>query len=202
VHGGKLIIEARRETFAGADGRSRDFTSARLKTQGQGAWTYGRMEARIKVPSGQGMWPAFWMLGANVRQVGWPRCGEIDIMENIGREPAIVHGTAHGPGYSGGNGIGKPFALQAGRRFADDFHLFALEWEPGELRWSVDRLVYFTLTPRDLPKGTAWVFDKPQFLLLNLAVGGFWPGAPNASTLFPQQMLVDYVRVYARGQNR
>ncbi|MHB8523375.1 MAG: glycoside hydrolase family 16 protein [Limisphaerales bacterium] len=197
LEGGRLVIEARRESFVGGDGRRRDYTSARLKTLGKAAWTYGRVEARIKVPAGQGLWPAFWMLGANIKQAGWPNSGELDIMENIGREASVVHGTAHGPGYSGGGGIGKPFALPAGRRFADDFHLFALEWQPAKLQWSVDNQVYFTLTPKDLPKGTRWVFDQPQFLLLNVAVGGSWPGAPDAATIFPQQMLVDYVRVYA-----
>ena len=173
------------------------YTSARLKTQGKFAQTYGRFEARIRVPRGQGIWPAFWMLGADIDQVGWPRSGEIDVMENIGREPAIVHGTMHGPGYSGGSGIGGAYTLASGP-FADDYHVFAVEWMPGEIRWFVDDTEYRRSTPASLPAGAAWVFDHPFFMLLNVAVGGAWPGDPDASTQFPQQMLVDYVRVYSR----
>lgn len=173
------------------------YTSARLKTKGKFEQTYGRFEARIRIPRGQGMWPAFWMLGSNIDSVGWPRSGEIDVMENIGREPSIVHGTMHGPGYSGGNGIGAPYSL-SGTPFADEYHIFSVEWIPGEVRWLVDGHEYGRTTPANLPSGTAWVFDHPFFLLLNLAVGGSWPGDPDASTVFPQQMLVDYVRVYKR----
>src|SRR6185369_4200668 len=123
--------------------------------------------------------------------------GEIDIMENIGAEPGTVHGTIHGPGYSGGNGIGGPYTLPGGAAFADAFHIFAIEWETNRIRWYVDGQQYFTVTPANLPNGTTWVFTAPQFLLLNVAVGGNWPGSPNASTTFPQRMTVDYVRVYA-----
>jgi beta-glucanase (GH16 family) len=173
------------------------FTSARLKTKGRFEPTYGRVEARIRIPRGQGIWPAFWMLGADIDQVGWPQSGEIDVMENIGREPAIVHGTIHGPGYSGGSGIGGSYTLTAGA-FADDYHLFAIEWRQGEIRWLVDGNEYRRTTPAALPAGTRWVFDHPFFLLLNVAVGGAWPGEPDSSTVVPQQMLVDYVRVYQR----
>jgi beta-glucanase (GH16 family) len=137
------------------------------------------------------------MLGADVGSVGWPKCGEIDVMENIGREPAVVHGTMHGPGYSGGSGIGGSTALASGA-LADDYHVFAVEWTPGQVRWLVDEREYRRATPADLPVGAVWVFDHPFFLLLNVAVGGAWPGDPDASTVFPQQMLVDYVRVYRR----
>lgn len=171
------------------------YSSARLKTQGVFAHGYGRFEARIKIPRGQGLWPAWWMLGDNIGAVGWPGSGEIDVMENIGREPGIVHGTAHGPGYSGGGGIGRPDTLSQGA-YADDFHVFAVAWQPREIRWYVDGRLYHRLTPADLPTGAAWVFDHPFFLLLNVAVGGSWPGDPDASTTFPQQMVVDYVRVY------
>ncbi len=173
------------------------YTSARLKTLGLAAFTYGRIEARIKLPFGQGIWPAFWMLGVDLGTAGWPRCGEIDIMENIGKEPATVHGTIHGPGYSGANGIGAPYALAEGR-FADEFHLFAVQWQPGSIEFSVDRSTFKRITHADLPQGTAWVYDHPFFLLLNLAVGGNWPGYPDATTQFPQRMTVDYVRVYSR----
>ena len=195
--GGNLVITAQKETFKGADGVARDYTSARLKTQGLFDHRYGKIEARIKIPYGQGMWPAFWMLGNDIATVGWPTCGEIDIMENIGKEPAIVHGTIHGPGYSGEKGIGSPYVLPSGR-FADDFHVYAIEWEPNQIRFYVDGNLYATRTPSDLPTGAKWVYDHNFFIILNLAVGGGWPGNPDATTVFPQQMLVDYVRVYEK----
>ena len=173
------------------------YTSARLETKGRFAQAYGRFEARIRIPRGQGMWPAFWLLGADIDSVGWPRCGEIDVMENIGKEPGVVHGTLHGPGYSGAGGLTAPDTLAAGA-FADAFHVFAVEWQPDTVRWYVDGRLYHQVTPADLPAGTRWVFDHPFFVLLNLAVGGRWPGDPDASTSFPQRMLVDYVRVYRR----
>lgn len=197
IEGGQLIIEARQENFTGTDGIPRNYTSARLKTKGKASWAYRRIEARIKIPRGQGIWPAFWTLGANIDSVGWPNCGEIDIMENIGAEPSIVHGTIHGPGYSGGNGIGGPYTLPGGAAFADDFHVFAVEWETNRIRWYMDDHQYFTVTPANIPNGTQWVFTQPQFLLLNVAVGGNWPGNPNGTTVFPQRMTVDYVRVYS-----
>ena len=192
IENGQLIIEARQESYLGSD-----YTSARLKTLGKGCWTYGRIEARIKIPRGRGIWPAFWMLGTNITSVGWPKCGEIDIMENIGREPGIVHGTVHGPGYSGGNGIGGPHSLTGGGAFADDFHVYAVEWKTNQIRWFVDGDPFFSVTPASLPLSTTWVFAEPQFILLNLAVGGQWPGYPDQTTTFPQRLLVDYVRVYA-----
>ena len=198
--GGRLVITARAEppnsSYACWYGSCR-YTSARLKTKGRFEQMYGRFEARIRIPRGQGIWPAFWMLGADIDQVGWPRCGEIDVMENIGREPAVVHGTIHGPGYSGGSGISGASRLATGS-FADDYHVFAVEWAPGEIRWLVDGREYRRTTPADLPAGATWSFDHPFFMLLNVAVGGAWPGDPDASTAFPQQMLVDYVRVYQR----
>lgn len=198
LENGALVIRALRETYTGPDSMTRNYTSARLKTQGKFSLTYGRIEARLKIPYGQGMWPAFWMLGANIGQVGWPTCGEMDIMENIGREPSKVHGTIHGPGYSGGNGLGAPYSLPNARPFADDFHTFAIEWEPNVIRFYVDGLLYTTRTPADLPAHSNWVFSKPFFILLNVAVGGSWPGNPDATTVFPQTMAVDYVRVYQR----
>jgi beta-glucanase (GH16 family) len=191
IEGGQLVIEAQAENHGG-----NNYTSGRLLTKGKWSWTYGRIEARLKIPRGQGIWPAFWMLGANINSVQWPNCGEIDIMENIGREPSLVHGTIHGPGYSGGNGIGGPCSTTNGAPYADDFHLYAVEWTPNQIKWYADGRQYFTVTPASLPKGTTWVFTQPQFLLLNLAVGGKWPGNPDATTVFPQRMTVDYVRVY------
>ncbi len=198
LQGGALVITARAEHFTGSDGIPRDYTSARLKTQDRFAQTYGRFEARIQIPRGQGLWPAFWMLGSNVSSVGWPACGEIDIMENIGREPLEVHGTIHGPGYSGAGGLGASFMSPSGQPFADGYHLYAVEWEPGEIRWYVDDHLYETHKAADIPAGTRWVFDHDFFILLNVAVGGSWPGNPDGSTVFPQQMKVDYVRVYKR----
>ena len=200
IEHGHLVITARREDYAGSDGMKREFTSARLKTQGKFAVTYGRIEARIKIPRGQGVWPAFWMLGSDIDQAGWPKCGEIDIMENIGKEPAVVHGTIHGPGYSGAHGIASPFSLSRGI-FADRYHVYAVEWEPDAIRFYLDRHLYATRTPANLPQGAQWVYNHPFFLLLNFAVGGSWPGSPESSTRFPQQMLVDYVRVYRRGKS-
>ena len=193
IEGGKLVIDARRETLG-----NREYTSARLLTKGKWSWQYGRIEARIQIPRGQGIWPAFWMMATNIDAVGWPDGGEIDIMENIGKEPQIVHGTIHGPGYSGAGGVGGQIVLPGNSKFADDFHLFAIEWETNRIRWFVDDTNYFTATPASLPKGSKWVFTTPQFLLLNLAVGGNWPGNPDDKTEFPQRMLVDYVRVYTK----
>ena len=196
--GGNLVIKVLQEKYTGADGVARDYTSARLKTAGRFSQKYGRFEARIKIPQGQGIWPAFWMLGDDISKIGWPKCGEIDIMENIGKEPATVHGTIHGPGYSGDKGIGSPYNLPPDQHFADDFHLYAVEWEPKAIRFYVDDHLYGTRTPAELPKGTKWVYNHPFFMLLNVAVGGGWPGNPDAATVFSQTMLVDYVRVYKR----
>src|SRR5947208_3069460 len=202
IKGGNLVITAQKETFTGTDGISRDYTSARLKTQGLFAQAYGRFEARIKIPAGQGMWPAFWMLGNNITTAGWPTCGEIDIMENIGKEPGTVHGSLHGPGgpgtTSGQSDATSIFTLPAGQAFADDFHLFAVEWEPGVVRFYVDSNLYATFSESQWPAGSTWVFDHPFFIILNVAVGGNWPGSPDSTTVFPQPMLVDYVRVYTK----
>jgi len=193
---GNLVIKVLQEKFTGADGVTRNYTSARMKTLGKFAQAYGRFEARIKIPRGQGIWPAFWMMGDDIAKVEWPTCGEIDVMENIGKEPAIVHGTIHGPGYSGAKGISAQFSLTAPQTFADDFHVYAVEWEPNTLRFYVDDHLYQTLTSANLPAGTKWVYDHPFFILLNVAVGGPWGGIPDASSVYPQTTLVDYVRVY------
>ena len=196
--GGSLVIKAIKETYTGSDNVTRDYTSARLVTKNKFSATYGRFEARIRLPYGQGIWPAFWMLGSNIDSAGWPTCGEVDIIENIGREPSIIHGTIHGPGYSGGNGIGSSYSLSNNQRFADSFHTFAVEWEPNVVRFYCDGILYQTRTPADLPAGKTWVYDHPFFIILNVAVGGYWPGNPDGTTVFPQTMLVDYVRVYQR----
>jgi len=198
VQDGNLVIQALKETYTGSDGVTRNYTSARLLTANLFSQAYGRFEARIKTPYGQGMWPAFWMLGNNIGQVGWPQCGEIDIMENIGKEPSMIHGSIHGPGYTGGTGVSNSYTLPSGAQFADDFHVFAVEWEPNVVRFYVDSNLYATDTASSLPAGSTWAFDHPFFIILNVAVGGDWPGAPDSTTVFPQQMLVDYVRVYQK----
>ncbi len=191
---GNLVITARKENpnnFQCYYGRC-EYTSARLQTASTFTQTYGRFEARIKIPRGQGIWPAFWMLGDDLGRVGWPKSGEIDIMENVGKEPNTLYGTVHGPGYSGAEGITGSRTI--GRPLADDFHTYRVDWEPNSIVWYLDGAEYFRLDPSKLG-GDRWVFDHPFFMILNLAVGGNWPGYPDASTQFPQQMLVDYVRV-------
>jgi beta-glucanase (GH16 family) len=217
IENGNLVIIARKENFEGADHIAKEYTSARLKTQGLFAQAYGRFEARIKIPSGQGIWPAFWLLGQNISSAGWPRCGEIDIMENIGKEPGIVHGSLHGPRSNGtATDLTTSVNLVGNKDFSADFHVYAVEWEPSTMRFYVDTSLYGTFTPSSIPelhgsdpgaasvpgdspadRAGAWVFDHPFFLVLNVAVGGDWPGPPDASVHFPQTMLVDYVRVYA-----
>jgi beta-glucanase (GH16 family) len=198
IVGGQLIIEADQESYGGEN-----YTSARMLTEGKWSWAYGRMEARIKIPRGQGIWPAFWMLGSNIDAgVSWPTCGEIDIMENIGKasDQGTDHGTIHGPqnggDYNGGSGVGGTYTLPGGAALADNFHIYAVQWTPNQIQWFLDTNLFFTATPASLPSGGTWVFTQPQFLILNVAVGGNWPGDPDGTTVFPQQMLVDYVRVY------
>ncbi|MFF4568111.1 ricin-type beta-trefoil lectin domain protein [Streptomyces sp. NPDC001410] len=190
---GHLVITARKENPAGYQCwyGSCQYTSARMNTAGKFNAQYGHVEARMKIPRGQGMWPAFWMLGT---PVNWPDSGEIDVMENVGFEPSTVHGTIHGPGYSGSGGIGAGYTLPNGQAFADAFHTFAVDWAPDSITWSVDGNVYQRRTPADLG-GKTWVFNKPFFLILNLAVGGYWPGDPDGTTQFPQQLVVDSVSV-------
>jgi len=189
---GNLIITARREAYMGSA-----FTSARIKTQGLFEQAYGRFEARIRLPFGPGLWPAFWLLGANITTVDWPACGEIDIMEARGQETSTVHGSVHGPGYSGGAAITKRFDLVQDR-FDNDFHLFAIEWGNDFIDYYVDGKLYQRITPDDLTG--RWVFDHPFYILLNVAVGGTYVGFPLDSTPFPQTMFVDYVRVYREVQ--
>jgi beta-glucanase (GH16 family) len=189
---GQLEIVARKEKQDGWD-----YTSGRILTQGLYTAKYGRVEARIKLPAGQGMWPAFWMLGDDIGKVGWPQCGEVDIMENIGREPAINHGSMHGPGYSGASSLTGQVSVASGT-LADAYHDYAIEWSPQAVTFFFDGTAYETKKRGDQPPGSPWVFDHPFFLLLNVAVGGDWPGAPDATTAFPQTMSVDWVRVYKR----
>ncbi len=175
-----------------------NFESARLLSQGKVTAQYGYIEARIHLPAGQGIWPAFWMLGADISApgAGWPQCGEIDIMENKGREPSVNHSSLHGPGYSGGSPLTAKFTLPEGQAFKDGYHTFGVLWAQDSAAFSVDGHVFETRTPADLPPGKAWAFNHPFFFLLNVAVGGHFGGDPDSTTVFPQKMLVDYIRVY------
>ncbi|AZK47907.1 RICIN domain-containing protein [Paenibacillus lentus] len=184
VTGGNLVITALKESYGGMN-----YTSARIKTQGLRNFTYGKVEARIKLPSGQGLWPAFWMLGSNITTVGWPACGEIDIMERVNNNP-FVNGTVHWDA----NGHAE-FGRTSGSLDFSQYHTYSIEWDPNYIRWFVDGVQYNEFYIAN-GTGNTEEFQKPFFLLLNLAVGGNWPGSPNASTPFPAQMLVDYVRVY------
>ncbi|MFI9385014.1 ricin-type beta-trefoil lectin domain protein [Kutzneria sp. NPDC052558] len=193
---GHLVITAKREN----PGNNNcwygycQYTSARLNTSQRFTQAYGHFETRMQIPRGQGMWPAFWMLGDNIGSVGWPQSGEIDIMENVGFEPGSVHGTIHGPGYSGSAGVGAGYTLPGGQSFADGFHTFAVDWSPNKIVWSVDGNAYETRTPADIG-GNQWVFDHPFYIIMNLAVGGYWPGNPDGNTQFPARLVVDYVHV-------
>jgi len=189
IDSGKLVIKAIAENYSG-----RSYTSARLKTQEKRFWKYGKVESRLKLPFGQGIWPAFWMLGETISLVGWPACGEIDIVEMIGgsgRENT-VHGTAHWDNSGQHAQYGNDYTLSAGT-FSDDFHVFRIEWDQSLIKWYVDNSLYNTIsiTPSGLSE-----FHQEFFIILNLAVGGNWPGNPNSSTTFPQYLEVDYIRVY------
>ena len=185
-----LVIEARQEKYEGSY-----YTSARLKTQGLQNFQYGRIEARLKVPSGKGLWPAFWMLGSDFDGNNWPDCGEIDIMEYIGKEPDLIMGTLHGPGYSGALGFSQWHRQTY--NIADDFHTYAIEWETDQVRWYYDGTEYSTVKSADIG-AREWVFNQPFFIILNLAVGGQLAGPVGLDTIFPAQFYVDYVRVYQR----
>ncbi|NDP28102.1 MAG: glycoside hydrolase family 16 protein [Flavobacterium sp.] len=187
---GHLVITAKSENFGGSS-----FTSARIKTQGLFTQAYGRFEARIKTPYGPGIWPAFWMLGANNQTVAWPQCGEIDIMELKGHQPSINHGSLHGPGYSGGSAITDTYAL-LNNRFDNDYHLFAVEWDANKIDFYVDNYLYQSVTKSAVSTKGEWVYDHPFYLILNIAVGGNFVGFPTSDTPFPQKMMIDYVKVY------
>lgn len=184
---GNLVIKAMAENFNGSS-----YTSARIKTQGIFSQQYGRFEARLKTPYSQGLWPAFWMLGDNFSTVSWPQCGEIDIMELRGQEPSNINGTIHGPGFSGANAISGGFAL-SNSRFDTSFHVFAVEWSDSKIDFYVDDFMYKRIRKSEVPN---WVFDQSFFMILNVAVGGNYVGFPNNTSVFPQQMVIDYVRVY------
>ena len=188
VANGMLQITAIEETFMGSG-----YTSARILTKGKLEQKYGRIEARMKLPTGRGIWPAFWMLGANIDAVQWPQCGEIDIMEYLGSNPTTVLGTVHGPGYAGGQSIGKNYS-PPNTRFDNDFHIFGIEWGENYINFYVDDALYNQITPSKVPG--EWVFNQSFYIVFNMAIGGNLPGPPNSQTSFPQTMLVDYIRIY------
>ena len=172
------------------------YTSARLTTKGKLHAQPGRVEARIKLPAGQGLWPAFWMLGSAYPGTPWPQSGEIDVMENHGSNPREISSAIHGPGYSGKTPFARGYALPAGS-FADDFHRFAVEWDDAHVRFFVDDTLHYAMARADVERSGKWVFTQPFFIVLNLAVGGTFDGDPHSDAILPATMLVDYVRVYA-----
>ncbi|GAA2367471.1 family 16 glycosylhydrolase [Dactylosporangium salmoneum] len=190
---GHAVFEARKEDRGGMH-----YTSARLNTYGKFAFQYGRVEARIKVPDGNGMWPAFWMMGTNYfTGTGWPYDGEVDMMEVLGRNTAEAYSTIHGPQYFGGNGIGQKYTQPGGAKLSGDFHTWTADWDRSRIRFSLDGRPVFTVNKADVQATRGpWVYDHPFYVILNLAVGGDFPGNPDATTPFPAQMAVDYVRVY------
>jgi beta-glucanase (GH16 family) len=192
---GDLAVTARAEKYTGADGITRDYTSARLQTLHEFQFKYGLIEARIEVPAGQGLISQFWMLGNDAYEApGWPASGEIDTMEVRGSEPHVVEGTVHGPWSWAPHGVSG--SLRSRPSLAAGFHVYGVEWEPNRISFLLDGSVYRTITPADLPAGAAWPFRHPFFLLLDLAVGGVWAGPPNHTTPFPARMLVNWVRVW------
>jgi beta-glucanase (GH16 family) len=191
---GHFLITSLHEDYMGYQ-----YTSAKFTSSGKYEPKYGRLETRIKLPAGKGLWPAFWALGTDIGDVGWPSCGEMDIMETVGDQLTMNHGSLHGPGYSGGSPLTDTYTLPNGQQFSDDFHVFAAEWEENVVRFYVDDHLYETKTPDDVPAGKRWVYDHDVFMILNVAVGGTWPGDPDNS-IFPRSMAIDYVRVYERPQ--
>jgi beta-glucanase (GH16 family) len=192
MRSGKLVIKANKANYKG-----KPYTSARLNTKGKMDFKYGRFDIRAKTPVQQGIWPAIWMLPTDYVYGGWPKSGEIDIMETIGNKPSTLHGTLHyGQPWPDNKNIGGTIKLATGT-FADEYHVFSCEWEENVIRFYLDDSLYATRTPADLSP-QAWPFDQKFHMLLNLAVGGNWPGPPDETTTFPKYMFVDYVRVYER----
>jgi len=186
---GKLVIHALKENYGGSA-----YTSARIKTQGKKEFTFGRIDIRAILPRGQGIWPALWMLGSNINSAGWPGCGETDVMELLGQDPSRVYGTLHFGTSSSPGQKGNSYTLASGN-FSDQFHVFSLEWKQDQLKLYVDNNLYLTVNSTDIT-GYNYPFNAPFFFIFNVAVGGNWPGSPDATTYFPQWMIVDYVRVY------
>lgn len=192
---GHLAIVARQQTKTGPDGQTRNYTSARLETDGRFSTTYGLIKARIKIPAGAGLWPAFWLLGDDVNRVGWPACGEIDVLEALDGYPRVAHGFINGPSDYAPHYTVAQTAISR-RSLASGFHTYAIRWTPSSITWLLDGVPYGTTTRKNLPSGAKWVYNHPFHIVLNLAVGGSWGGPPTTSTRFPATLLVDWVRVY------
>ena len=209
VEGGNLVIEARKEHLPNAKyekgskewNNSREFadvTSASLTTEKTVSWTYGRVEVRAKIPTGRGTWPAIWMLGTNIHQAGWPKCGEIDILENVGFDPNGVHTTVHTEAFNHVKHTAKGHREEAVKPF-DDFHVYAIEWTKKEITFLYDEKKVFAFENDGKGDVNTWPYDKPQFLILNFAIGGGWGGVKGIDdAIFPQKFLIDYVRVYEK----
>ena len=208
VEKGNLVLEARKEHFANPkfekDAKGdwnktkpfADITSGELTTQNTVSWTYGRIEVRAKIPTGRGTWPAIWMLGTNINQAGWPKCGEIDILENVGFDPDGVHTTVHTDAYNHVKGTAKGHR-EDGKKPYDDFHVYAIEWTKKEITFFYDEKKVFAFENDGKGDVATWPYDKPQFLILNFAIGGGWGGAKGVDdSILPQKFLIDYVRVY------
>jgi beta-glucanase (GH16 family) len=188
IENGRLVIEARRDGFDG-----HKTTSASIHTWGKRSLQYGRIEVRAKIPTGRGTWPAIWTLGENRREVGWPRCGEIDIMENVGFVPAVIHANIHTAAYNHTRGTGKGNRIDAGKPW-ETFHTYAVEWWPDRLEFFLDDTRYFVYR-REREDDGVWPFDKPQYLILNLAIGGAWGGQKGVDdAIFPARYEIEYVR--------
>lgn len=200
---GHLVITARKQTFVGP-GVTRQYTSARLQTWRKFEFTYGRISARIKLPSGPGLWPAFWALGDGAYSDGdWPGSGEIDVIESLGAHPSVAYGTVHGPLAGASDGYAVQGAYRSHRSLAAGFHVYSADWSPTRIAFAVDGHIYRTVTPADLHQGASWPFSHPYFLVLNLAIGGRWGGPPTPATSWPARMIVDWVRVSTlSGANR
>ena len=193
---GRLVIAARAERFQGTDSITRHYTSARISTKDRYAFRYGTFEARLQTPVGRGIWPAFWALGTDIDRSGWPECGEIDVMEQLGHEPAKTLGTIHGPRNGGERDYKPGHSIVHTAPLSEAFHTYGVQWLPDSIQFYFDGRPYGAIAAADLPAGSRWVFDHPFHLLLNVAIGGPWAGSPDASTTFPQALRVDYVRVY------
>ncbi len=192
VTDGHMVIQAREQNFGGFN-----YTSSRLITRDKFEFTHGRVDIRALMPKGQGIWPALWMLGANLSEVGWPRCGEVDIMELLGHQPNIVHGTVHYADPNGNRILNtKTKTLSGADDFSDRFHVFSIVWKEDVIEWYVDDQKYHTVTKSILGTQNPYPFNDPFFFIVNVAVGGQWPGSPDGSTIFPQNMIIDYIRVF------
>ncbi len=189
---GNLVIQAREESFGGFQ-----YTSSRIITKDKYEFNFGRIDIRAVIPEGQGIWPALWMLGANINEVGWPKCGEIDIMELVGHRPSTVHGTVHYPNPNGDRVMtGTETSLAGSKKFSQEFHVFSLIWKEDSIQWLLDDKQFHVVNREILGTQNPYPFNDPFFFIFNVAVGGDWPGSPDATTSFPQNMIVDYIRVF------